>query len=185
ERFFGRSIGHAPGNPIRMSRRISQKRPAARPALPAHRGRSTPPPPSARPVPPPLLVPPVPVEELDEEEDDDEEEEAEAPVVAESDDSGVDDALGVYLRQMGAIPLLNRGQELALAIRLEKARDRFRHAALLSGAVLQRVVATFRRVAAGEITIDPVIDVVTSRNQTRVNILARMPHHIRTLGRLL
>ena len=33
-----------------------------------------------------------------------------------------DDALGLYLRQMGAIPLLNREQELALAERLEYRR---------------------------------------------------------------
>src|SRR5205823_10057597 len=114
------------------------------PALPAQRGRSAPPP-STRPVPPPLAPLPVPVEELDEDEvEDEDEDEEEAPRVVEADDSGVDDALGVYLRQMGAIPLLNRGKELALAIRLEKARDRFRHAALLCGPVLQRVVATFR-----------------------------------------
>ena len=31
------------------------------------------------------------------------------------------DALGLYLKQMGAIPLLNREKELSLAIRLEKA----------------------------------------------------------------
>src|SRR5688500_16730904 len=40
-----------------------------------------------------------------------------------------DDALGLYLRQMGAIPLLNREQELSLARRLETARKRFRKAA--------------------------------------------------------
>src|SRR5437588_10765530 len=41
-----------------------------------------------------------------------------------------DDALGLYLRQMGAIPLLTRDQELTLAKRLERLRQRFRHAAL-------------------------------------------------------
>ena len=35
---------------------------------------------------------------------------------------GSDDALGLYLKQMGAIPLLNREKELSLATRLEKAR---------------------------------------------------------------
>src|SRR5262249_1166959 len=49
----------------------------------------------------------------------------------ESDEStGPDDALGLYLRQMGAIPLLNRQQELDLARRLETARSRYRRAAL-------------------------------------------------------
>src|SRR5262249_23169959 len=51
-----------------------------------------------------------------------------------------DDALGLYLKQMGAIPLLNRKQELELAQRLETARLRYRHAALSSRYVLGRVL---------------------------------------------
>src|SRR5262245_23262265 len=45
-------------------------------------------------------------------------------------DSGPDDALGLYLRQMGAIPLLSRKEELTLAQKLERQRQRYRHAAL-------------------------------------------------------
>ncbi|MCP6725884.1 hypothetical protein NL526_27895, partial [Klebsiella pneumoniae] len=75
--------------------------------------------------------------------------------------------------------------ELALAIRLEKARDRFRHAALLCGPVIRKVVETFQRVAADEITIDPVIDVVTSRDKTRIKIMERLPRSLRTLKMLL
>jgi len=45
------------------------------------------------------------------------------PIAPESNEgeegTGADDALGLYLRQMGAIPLLNRQQELALAQRLD------------------------------------------------------------------
>src|SRR5437763_808513 len=44
--------------------------------------------------------------------------------------TAVDDALGLYLKQMGSIPLLSRDRELALAIRLEDARRRYRHAVL-------------------------------------------------------
>src|SRR5262245_37259486 len=36
--------------------------------------------------------------------------------------NGPDDALGLYLKQMGAIPLLNRTEELVLAEKLERAR---------------------------------------------------------------
>ena len=42
--------------------------------------------------------------------------------------NGPDDAFGLYLKQMGAIPLLNRTQELVLAEKLERAHDRFRRA---------------------------------------------------------
>ena len=46
--------------------------------------------------------------------------------------NGPDDALGLYLRQMGSIPLLTREQELTLAKRLETARRRYRRAVLFS-----------------------------------------------------
>jgi len=98
---------------------------------------------------------------------------------------GLDDALGLYLRQMGAIPLLNREQELALAQRLEAARNRYRHAALCSWRVIARVVETFERVQSGQLAVDPTIDVVTSLGLSRKEILARMPHNLRTLNHLV
>ncbi len=72
-------------------------------------------PPEAREDELPLLVEDMPhaeVEELDED--------AHAP----------DDALGLNLRQMGAIPLLTRDQELKLAKQLEMRRRRYRFAAM-------------------------------------------------------
>jgi RNA polymerase primary sigma factor len=96
-----------------------------------------------------------------------------------------DDTLGLYLRQMGAIPLLTREQELDLSKRLETARRRYRHAALLSLRVLGGVVETFERVMSGQLAVDPTIDVVTSLNLSREKILARMPHNVRTLRHVL
>jgi RNA polymerase primary sigma factor len=116
------------------------------------------------------------------------EEEDERPAAHEpdlNDITGPDDALGLYLRQMGAIPLLNRDQELTLARRLETARTRYRRAALSSWLTVQRVVETFQRVQAGQLAVDPTIDVVTSLNLSRDQILARLPHNLRTLQHLL
>jgi len=96
-----------------------------------------------------------------------------------------DDALGLYLRQMGAIPLLNREQELALAERLELRRRRYRHAALSNWRTLAHVVETFERVQAGQLALDPTIDVVTTLELSRENILARMPHNLKTLRHLI
>src|SRR5262245_53395324 len=106
---------------------------------------------------------------------------------AEEDDSGhgPDDALGLYLRQMGAIPLLTRDQELTLARRLEGTRTRFRDAALRSARVLQRVLQTFDKVVAGQLALDPTIDIVTSLGLSRDEILKRMPHNLPTLRRLM
>lgn len=104
---------------------------------------------------------------------------------AEEDPHAPDDALGLYLRQMGAIPLLTRPQELALAVQLESQRWRFRHAALTCWRTLARVVETFERVQAGQLALDPTIDVVNTLGLTRENILKRMPHHLPTLRHLL
>ncbi len=110
---------------------------------------------------------------------------APAPAEASEDAHSPDDALGLYLRQMGAIPLLNREQELTLARRLETARKRYRRAALFSWMMLGRVVDAFQRVQAGKLPLDPTIDVVTSLGLSRDKILARMPHNVRTLANLL
>src|SRR5262245_52385108 len=67
------------------------------------------------------------------------EEAAAAAAEAEDDSQAPDGALGLYLRQMGAIPLLSRQEELALATRLEQVRTRYRHAVLLNWSILQRV----------------------------------------------
>src|SRR5262249_6074042 len=84
----------------------------------------------------PPATPYAPMESADEEEPDDDA----AETTAEANVHGADDSLGLYLRQMGAIPLLTRQQELELARRLEKARQRFRRAALWNWQVLGHVV---------------------------------------------
>jgi RNA polymerase primary sigma factor len=138
--------------------------------------------PTEQPAEPPL------VEDLDaDDEVDEDEEQPEVAAEAEEDShgGGADDALGLYLRQMGAIPLLNREQELALARRLEGARRRFRKAALSSAHILHRVLQTFEAVQEGRLAIDPVIDVVSSLGLSRERILNRMPQNVRTLRRVL
>jgi RNA polymerase primary sigma factor len=109
-----------------------------------------------------------------------------APAAAEGEDGhGADDALGLYLRQMGAIPLLTREQELTLARRLEEVRGRYRRAALLNWRTLQQVVDTFERVLAGETALDPTIDVIKTLGRSREQIIARMPHNVRTMRQII
>jgi RNA polymerase primary sigma factor len=120
----------------------------------------------------------------DEDSEDADEAELEAEAVGE-DESAPDDALGLYLRQMGAIPLLTRDQELTLAKRLEHQRSRYRRAALANWRTLDLVVRTFERVLAGQLALDPTIDVVTTRSRSRQKILDRMPHNLPTLRHVL
>jgi RNA polymerase primary sigma factor len=98
---------------------------------------------------------------------------------------GADDALGLYLKQMGAIPLLTRSKELALAERLETARRRYRRAVLFSWYILHRVAELFRRVYEEHVPIDPVIDVVTSWGRSKEEIVRRLPYHLRRLRKTL
>src|SRR5438128_3883895 len=98
---------------------------------------------------------------------------------------GADDALGLYLKQMGAIPLLSRAKELALAQRLERARTRYRRAVLFNWFALHRVAELFRRVQDQSLPIDPAIDVVTSCGRSKDEIVRRLPGHLRNLRRIL
>ncbi len=68
---------------------------------------------------------------------------------AEHSGGGVDDALGLYLKQMGSIPLLNRERELRLAKHLENTRRRYRRASLFNWVMLRKVYEKFQEVKAG------------------------------------
>lgn len=126
-------------------------------------------------------------------EDDDDDEDTLLEPAEQADDhageyagSGADDALGLYLRQMGAIPLLSREKEVALAKRLERHRERFRAAALLCPRVLARVLEKFEQIAAGA-PIDPNIDAYSSPDLrlSRAQIVARLGPDLPTLRALL
>src|SRR5262245_26111505 len=98
---------------------------------------------------------------------------------------GADDTLGLYLRQMGSIPMLKRPAEIEVATRLERVRDRFRFAALRSTFVLNRAFGTFAAVQAGQLAFDPQVDVITTANLRRDQILRRLPLHLPTLEKIL
>jgi RNA polymerase primary sigma factor len=103
----------------------------------------------------------------------------------EDDGTWADDALGLYLHQMGSIPLLNREQELALTRRLEVLRRRYRRAALASWWVIARVLDTFEDIRAGRLSLDRTIDVVPSLGLDSEHTRERLPHHLPLLRRFL
>ena len=98
---------------------------------------------------------------------------------------GADDTLGLYLRQMGSIPMLKRPAEIEVASRLERVRTRFRFAALRSGFILSRAYHTFEAVQAGQLAIDPQVDVIKTHVLSRDQILRRLPLHLPTLGTII
>jgi RNA polymerase primary sigma factor len=111
--------------------------------------------------------------------------EEEVPQLVEEEGTSAEEPLGLYLKQMGSIPLLKRQQELELAQRLEALRQRYRRAALCNWAVIAQVVDLFERAQAGKIPLERQVDVVPSLSLTPERIRERLPRHLRQLRALL
>jgi RNA polymerase primary sigma factor len=95
------------------------------------------------------------------------------------------DALTLYLQQMGSIPMLSREQETEMTRRLGERRRRYRHAALCAWPVLARLVEALRRVEAGELALDRVVEVAPALGLTAERIRERLPRSRQVLCRLL
>jgi RNA polymerase primary sigma factor len=101
------------------------------------------------------------------------------------DTTAPDDTLTHYLQEMGSIPMLTREQELELVMRLDRARERYRHAAFTNFWVLRQVADTFAHIHAGERSLDRTIDTVPSLARTADEIRPRLARNIGRLRRLL
>jgi len=101
--------------------------------------------------------------------------------------SGPDDALGLYLRQMGTVRLLNKSEERIMAEKLDRSRTRFRMATMLCAPILSRSLARFEKVKAGQTPLDPTIDVYSDEEMrlSREQIIKRMNHHLPLVRKLL
>jgi RNA polymerase primary sigma factor len=104
---------------------------------------------------------------------------------SEVDDLSANDPFALYLKQMGAIPMLSRQEERELTGRLERLRSRYRRAVLSNVAVLSRVAEMFERIQADEVGLERSIDEVPSLGLTAAEIRVRLPAHLRQLRRVL
>ena len=95
-----------------------------------------------------------------------------------------DDPIRMYLSQMAVIPLLTREEEVSLAKRIEIARKRYRRSVLSCNYAMTATLHTLKRVHAGELPFDRTIKVSLTENLQKEQILARMPHHFRTMDHL-
>jgi len=110
---------------------------------------------------------------------------AEKSLLAEMAPKLSDDPLRMYLSQMSRIGLLTREEEISLAKKIEITRKRFRRTVLSCHYGMQQTVETLIRVYQGELPFDRTIKVSLTERLTKEQILARMPHNLRTLTHLL
>ncbi len=96
-----------------------------------------------------------------------------------------DDPIRMYLSQMAEIPLLSRDEEISLAKKIEITRKRFRRSILGCDYALRATVDTLKKVFQGELPFDRTIKVSLTEQLTKEQILARMPHNLKTIDYLL
>ena len=83
---------------------------------------------------------------------------------------GIDDLVGLYLREMGVTPMLTREGETALALRIERGRRRTAKAISRLPICVEEIVATAERLKHGELHIRDVINFRDQEDITEAGI---------------
>ncbi len=95
------------------------------------------------------------------------------------------DPIRMYLTQMAETPLLTREEEITLAKKIEVTRKRFRRTVVGCSLALKSTVNTLTKVHGGILPFDRTIKVSLTERLTKEQIMARMPHNLRTLGQMI
>ena len=95
------------------------------------------------------------------------------------------DPIRLYLSQMSQIPLLSRTEEISLAKKIEVTRKRFRRTLLSCDFAMRATMDVLTQVYKGALPFDRTIKVSLTEQLTKEQILARMPHNLATMERLL
>jgi RNA polymerase primary sigma factor len=99
--------------------------------------------------------------------------------------SSVDDPVRMYLMQMGEIPMLNRGEEVTAAKKIEETRTRFRHTMLASDFVLRGAVDLLEKVRDGQLRLDRTIEISVTNTREKRRVMRRIGPNLATIGHLL
>ena len=95
------------------------------------------------------------------------------------------DPIRLYLGQMAEIPLLAREEEVSLAKKIEMTRKRFRRTVLGCHLGARNAFSILAKVHKAILPFDRTIKVSLTERLTKEQVLARMPHNLRTLDHLL
>lgn len=99
--------------------------------------------------------------------------------------AATDDPVRMYLMQMGEIPLLNRGQEVAVATEIDRARALYRHWMLANDFMLEGAVRILEQIRDGELRLDRTVEVSVTNTAEKRRILRRLGPNVQTLRQLL
>jgi RNA polymerase primary sigma factor len=100
-------------------------------------------------------------------------------------DDQIDDPIRIYLMQMGEIPLLDRGQEIAAAKEIERSRKQFRHVMLGTDYMLRAAVAMLEKVCEGKLRLDRTVEVSVTNIREKRHIMGVLQPNLATLKQLL
>lgn len=95
------------------------------------------------------------------------------------------DPIRMYLSQMAEIPLLARAEEISLAKKIEVTRKRFRRTVIGCAMAMRTTMGTLVDVHEGDLPFDRTIKVSLTERLTKEQIIARMPHNLKTLSHLM
>lgn len=95
------------------------------------------------------------------------------------------DPIRMYLSQMGHIPLLSREREIHLAKQIEVTRKWFRRKMLESDFALRLAIDIVQKVHRGELPFERTLRTSETEELRKEQILARIPHNVPTILRLL
>ncbi|HYW81080.1 MAG TPA: sigma-70 family RNA polymerase sigma factor [Thermoguttaceae bacterium] len=94
------------------------------------------------------------------------------------------DPIRMYLSQMAEIPLLSREEEISLAKKIEVTRKRFRRTVIGCNLAMRATTHMLGKVHRRKLPFDRTIKVSLTERLTKEQIIARMPHNLRTLEHL-
>lgn len=95
--------------------------------------------------------------------------------------SGIEDPVKMYLRQMGQIPLLSREEEIRLAQEIEKAEDEYKEAVLSSPFIKDSVLSLANNMLVKELNLEEVTKEVSGvkKEQDALRKIERMTKKIK------
>lgn len=99
--------------------------------------------------------------------------------------AAMDDPVRMYLMQMGRIPLLSRGEEIAAAREIERTRTLYRHSMLATDFALQGAITILERVRDGELRLDRTVEVSVTNTAEKKRTLRRLGPNVKTLRQLV